>query len=254
LTDSDSPWYRRFFEEDYLKVYGHAFNEGATGREAAFIERVLDLRHGDQVLDLCCGHGRHSIVLAKKGYLITGQDLNLALLEQARRKVYEEDLDVQLVQSDMRRIPFANHFDAVINVFSSFGYLESQEEDSGVLREVANALKNGGRFLADMINREWVVSNYVQDELREIPNGFSYREHREIDLVTSRNHITFKITDPEGNLYRSVGHHIRLYTLTEIIQMLEQSGLELADVYGGFDGEPYSVTTRRMIIVARKSD
>jgi SAM-dependent methyltransferase len=254
LTDSESPWYQSFFEEDYLKVYGPVLDEETTGREVAFIGHVLDLSPGDRVLDLCCGHGRHTIGLSQNGYLVTGQDLNSALLSQARRRADEWGLQVQFVHSDMRTIPFSSHFDAVINVFSSFGYLESEEEDARVLRAVANALKKEGRFLADMINREWVISNYVRDELREMPNGLSCQEHREIDLATSRNHITFTITDSDGNRHHSVGHHIRLYTLTEIIRMLEHSGLELADVYGGFDGSHYSVTTRRMIIVARKCD
>src|SRR5436309_122321 len=76
--------------------------------------------------------------------------------------------------------------------------------------------------------------------------------HRELNLVTSRNHVTFTAVAPDGSRHDLDGHHIRLYTLTELIGMLETTGLRLERVYGGFDGEVYGVDTRRMIVVATK--
>ncbi len=110
-----------------------------------------------------------------------------------------------------------------------------------------------GRLLVDVVNREWVVSNYVQDERREGPDGTVYLEHRDLDLVASRNHVDFTIVSPEGTLHRSAGLHMRLYTLTETIRMLEQAGLSFDSVHGGFDGCAYGVDARRMIVVSRKA-
>ena len=152
----------------------------------------------------------------------------------------------------MRAPGFDGRFDAVINMFSSFGYLESEAEDAKVLRGVAAALRPGGRALFDLINREWVIRNQVADESRTGADETVYLEHRELNLVTSRNHVTFTAVAPDGSRHDLDGHHIRLYTLTELIGMLETTGLRLERVYGGFDGEVYGVDTRRMIVVATK--
>src|SRR6266566_1052836 len=152
----------------------------------------------------------------------------------------------------MRSLGFDGRFDAVINMFSSFGYLESEAEDAKVLRGVAAALRPSGRALFDLINREWVIRNQVADESRTGADEMVYLERRELDLVTSRNHVTFIAVAPDGSRHDLDGHHIRLYTLTELIGMLEATGLRLERVYGGFDGEVYGVDTRRMIVVATK--
>src|SRR5881628_91380 len=114
------------------------------------------------------------------------------------------------------------------------------------------ALRPGGRALFDLINREWVIRNQVADESRTGGDATVYLEHREMNLVTSRNHVTFIAIAPDGSRHDLDGHHIRLYTLTELIGMLEATGLHLERVYGGFDDEVYGVDTRRMIVVATK--
>jgi cyclopropane fatty-acyl-phospholipid synthase-like methyltransferase len=252
LAVSGHSWYEEFFNQDYLRVYGHTLSDEQTQREVTFVCSALGLGPGDKVLDLCCGNGRHSLLMARQGLCVTGMDLNEGLLEQARRKATGGGLGPEFVRGDMRAIPYTDWFNAVINMFSSFGYLESEEEDFRALVGVRKALKRGGRLLLDMLNREWVVSNYIQNEWHEDDRGTLLLEHREIDLLTNRNHITFTLVSPDGTTHESVGHHIRLYTLTEMVRMLEKAGLQFDEVYGGFEGEPYGVDTRRMIVVARK--
>ena len=252
MTSQEPPWYVTFFQDDYPSLYGYMLTPERTEAEVAFVERTLGLARGDRVLDLCCGQGRHAVALAKRGLRVTAQDLSEELLEMARQAAQAEGVALELVHSDMRQIPFEGTFDAVINMFTAFGYLESDEEDMEVLRQVEKALAPGGRSLIDFINREWVVSNYVQNEWREGDDGTVYLEHRELDLATSRNHVTFTIMSADGTRRESRGHHIRLYTLTEAIGMLERAGLGFAGVYGGFDGEEYAVATPRMVVVGRK--
>ena len=252
MTTPDRPWYVEFFAGDYLPSYGHTFTQERVEREVAFVERALQLRPGDRVLDLCCGPGRHAVELARRGMRVTGQDLNAEYLEAAERRARSQGVGLDTVRSDMRQVPFEGVFDAVINMFTSFGYLESEDDDLEVLRQVRKALKVEGRFLVDTVNREWVVSNYIQNEWRADPDGTAYLEHRELDLVTSRQHVSFTIVAPDGTRRESVGHKVRLYTLTEIVGLLERAGLTFEGAYGGFDGEPYTVATRRMIVVARR--
>lgn len=245
-------WYESFFGQDYLDVYGYQFTDERARKETAFAARALDLQPGERVLDLCCGQGRHAVLLAAMGLDVTGLDLSQQYLRLTEAAAREHNVTLRTVHADMREIPFESHFDAIVNMFSSFGYLESEEEDAKVLAAVAGALKPGGRFLMDLINREWVVNNYVQNDWHQGEDGTLYLEHREVDLLASRNHVTFTAISPDGGRREIVGHHFRLYTLTEVLGLLARAGLQFRAVYGGFDAEPYAITTRRMIIVSQK--
>src|SRR3989454_827215 len=180
----------------------------------------------------------------------TTQDLSQPYLDAAAAEAKRRGIEIETVRADMRAPGFDGRFDAVINMFSSFGYLESEAEDAKVLRGVAAALRPSGRALFDLINREWVIRNQVANESRTGANETVDLEHRELDLVTSRNHVTFTAVAPDGSRHDLDGHHIRLYTLTELIGMLEAAGLRLERVYGGVDGEGYGGETRRRIFVA----
>ena len=171
MNDSNTPWYVDFFGSDYQEAYGHIFTKERTEKEVLFVERTLGLSSNSRLLDLCCGQGRHSVLLASHGLKVTGQDLSREYLEQAGRSAKEQGVHLDLLCKDMRDIPFKDHFDAVINMFSAFGYLESDEENLKVLKAVREALKPGGRVLLDMINREWVVSNYDQSDWRQGEDG-----------------------------------------------------------------------------------
>jgi SAM-dependent methyltransferase len=252
LASQDSTWYVDFFRDDYLNVYGHLFNAERAEKEVAFSEKALQLQAGACVLDLCCGQGRHCVPLAKHGFKVTGLDLNPPYLELARQAAEGENVALETVVADMRQIPFQSHFDAILNMYSSFGYLESEAEDLKVLESVAKALKPGGRLLLDMLNREWAVANYIQNDWHPGADGTLYVERRELDLASSRMHVSFNIIESDGGRRDSIGHHIRLYTLTETTRLLERVKINVTDVFGGFDGEAYAIDTRRMIIVAQK--
>ena len=245
-------WYVDFFGDDYLNVYRHIFTPERTEKEVAFVERQLDLKTGARILDLCCGPGRHSVLLAQRGYAVTGLDLSPSYLDLARRAAADANVALDAVSADMREIPFENHFDAAINMYSSFGYLESEADDLRVLESIARSLKAGGRLLIDMLNREWAVTNYIQNDWHAETDGTLYIERRELDLFSSRMRVRFIIVGPDGDRHDSIGHDIRLYTLTEMTRLLERLGFRDVAVSGSFDGEPYEIGTRRMIICARK--
>jgi SAM-dependent methyltransferase len=247
-----SPWYESFFGRDYLDVYAYQFNEQRARKEAAFALGSLDLKAGQKVLDLCCGQGRHAVQLAAAGCAVTGLDLSQHYLDMAQSEARKAGVDLETVRADMREIPFEGRFDAVVNMFSSFGYLESEVEDAKVVSAVARALKPGGRLLMDLLNREWVIANYQQKDWHEDADGTLYLEQRHFDLDSSRNHVTFTVIRPNGERREIGGHHIRLYTLREIRGLLTAAGLDFERAYGGFEGEDYSIDSRRMIVIARK--
>jgi SAM-dependent methyltransferase len=251
MTTQSLAWYVDFFRTDYLNIYGHLFTAERAEREAVFVEKTLELEAGARVLDLCCGPGRHSVPLAQHGFDVTGLDLNPAYLELARQAATHVSL--KTVAADMREIPFENYFDAIVNMFSSFGYLESEAEDARVLESAAKALKADGRLFLDMLNREWAIANYIQNDWHSGEDGTLYVERRELDLATSRMHVSFTIVDHSGIRRESIGHNIRLYTLTEMRRLLERAGMRVTEVFGGFDGEAYAISTRRMILCAQKN-
>lgn len=249
----DPRWYVEFFGKDYLNVYGDSFTDERAARESAFVERALGLKKADAVLDLACGQGRHAVLLAKAGMRVTGQDLQADYLKLAEEAACKAGVRIETVHGDMRVIPFTGHFDAIINMYTAFGYLESEDEDMKVLHAAAAALKPGGQLLLDLLNREWVVDNYIQNEWRQTPDGTTILEHREFDLMTSRNRVRFISIAPDGKRQESAGHNARLYTLTEIMAMLARAGLRVSAVHGGYGDEPYSIFTRRMIVISRKA-
>jgi SAM-dependent methyltransferase len=253
MATQGSSWYVDFFRNDYLNVYGHTFTQERAEKEAGFVAAALELKPRARVLDLCCGQGRHSVQLAKRGFRVTSLDLNSEYLELAQRAAADAKVALETVASDMREIPFENHFDAIVNMYSSFGYLESEDEDLKVLESAVKALRPGGQLLLDMLNREWAVDNYIQNDWHSGTDGTLYVERRDLDLATSRMHVHFLVIGPEGSRRESIGHMIRLYTLTEMIRLLERVGLSLTNVFGGFDNEAYAIGARRMIILARKS-
>ncbi len=252
LPDPNTPWYVEFFDEVYPEVYASRLSPARTAREASFVLRTLDLNPQDRVLDLCCGQGRHSVALALGGVSVTSQDLSSDYLATAASAARDAGVEIETVCSDMREIPFESTFDGVINMFTAFGYLESDEEDFKVLHQVHKALKPGGKLLIDTINREWVLKNQVPSGARVSPDGTIVVERRNLDLRTSRNTVDLTVVSPDGTRRDVPGHTVRLYTLTEMAGMMDEAGLEFVDVYGEYDGRPYDLDSHRMIVVAER--
>ncbi|WP_394824781.1 class I SAM-dependent methyltransferase [Pendulispora albinea] len=245
------PWYRKFFSDDYFVACERLLESFDSEREIAGVVKLLNLKPGERVLDLCCGPGRHAIELGIRGMKVTGLDLNPAYLAAARDEAARRGVVLTTVEADMRAIPPLPEFDAVINMFTSFGYLESEEEDARVLASVAQRLRAGGRLLLDGLNREWVMTNQIEREWFPQPDGSVLLEERTLNLRTSRNRVAFtRIAD--GKRHELGAIDVRLYTLTETENMLRRSGLTLRRVYGALDGTDYAISTRRMIVVAEK--
>lgn len=246
------PWYETFFGEDYFRIYEPTLTPERTAREVEGIVTLLSLPPGSAILDLACGHGRHAIPLAERGYRVTGQDLSEVFLNRARSDAAARGVTVQWVHSDMRQIPFTSEFDAVINIFTAFGYLESEAEDQKVLNAVAAALKPGGRFLIEIIHRERVMRDYRPHHIDRHDDGLIVLHEGELDLLASRNDVRVTLLYPDGSRWDAGGHNARLYSLTELARMLAAAGLPVDAYYGGLDGSELTLASRRLVVIARK--
>jgi SAM-dependent methyltransferase len=247
---SDIPWYEAFFGEDYLRVYAPFLPPEKTARDVEGILRLLTIAPGSALLDLCCGYGRHAIPLSQRGYHVTGLDLSEVLLHHAQLDAEKQGAHLTFVHSDMRTIPFENEFAAIINIFTSFGYLETEQEDQAVLQQVARALRPNGLFLLETVYQPRVLRAFTPHGIIRYQNGMIVLEERHIDLVKSRNEVRVTVLTPDGKR-REYTQSMRIYTLTELIRMLAAVGLNVEAYYGDLDGSTLTLDSR-LVILARK--
>jgi ubiquinone/menaquinone biosynthesis C-methylase UbiE len=244
-------WYKEVFDEEYLKFWAPYITEEQTLKEVEFMEKFLSFFPGCKILDVCCGHGRHCIQLAKRGYEVVGVDLSEKLLEVARKRAEELKLLCSFIHKDARKMDFNEEFDFAINMFTSFGFLESDKEDQKILNSVARALKRGGKFLLDFLNCYAIVRHYVSRTAREFEDGSLMVSFRTFDILTGKNRDKTTFIYPNGQK-KSYEIIIRFYTPVELIEMLEIAGLETTHIYGDFQGGKPSLDSSRIIIISQK--
>jgi len=215
------------------------------------ILKMMDLKPKSKILDLCCGYGRHSIEFAQRGFQVTGYDLSDFFIEKAKKDSSDLGLKIEFVKGDMRRLPFDNQFDAVVNIFTSFGFFDKESDDLKVTKGVSRALKKGGLFLLDLKNREYVIRNFQRRRWRQ-QEDFIMLEDNFFDLFTSRWELTRTLLFENGRKKEN-SFSLRMYTFTEILDLLKKSGFILESVYGDFDFREYSLDSPRMILISRKT-
>ena len=245
-------WYEELFNEDYDRVYGPAFTPERNIAEGEFIESVLLLHKGSQVLDVACGHGRHAIELAKRGHHVMGIDLSERFIERARQAAQLNELtNAEFLVGDMRESYFVNRFDGAYSYFTSFGYFDDSD-NKRILESVTKALVKGGMFLLETVNRDWTIHKVENQPRRwdEIEPDFFLLEDISFNAHTSRIH-TKRIIFDKGQR-RTVDYDIKLYTHAELEDMLEEAGLQVVSTFGSKERIPYSVSSPRMIIVSKK--
>ena len=249
----ERPWYKGFFGADYLRIFSPVVPEERTAAEVNAVVDRLGLPPGARLLDLCCGQGRHAVPLARLGYRVTGLDLSRRLLARAAGLAGGQGQRVGLVEADMRRLPFADaSFDAVLNLFNAFGYLEDDAQDELVLAEVARVLRPGGRFLQELANREALVRGWRDSEVARHDDGLLVLQERAFDLRTSRDVVRYTLVDADGPRATREAS-IRLYTLTELEAMLGRAGLELLEVFGDLDAGPLELDSSFVVTLSGRA-
>jgi len=221
-----------------------------TEKEVDLIEKAVD--NNGLVLDLCCGTGRHDVLLVKKGWQIVGADLSKSLLRIAKNKIKKEDVSFPVIQCEMQSLPFRSEvFANVINMFTSFGYLPSEKEDLNSLTEIARILKPDGSFLLDVVNRDHLLKVFKESDLADF-GVFTMEEKRNLDENKMKVTSQWIVTPKDNSEKLVLTHELRLYTLENLRRMLTSMGLTLKAVYGNYKAEDYSTESSRLIILARK--
>ncbi len=241
-------WFVDLYDEFRMRTGFGRVSDEETRKEVDFICDVLELQKRAKVLDLFCGAGRHSLELARKGYLATGIELNPDYLELAKQSGKGIANAPNFIHGDVRYIDFGEGYDAAIIMFQSFGYF-SDGEDALVLRKVFGALKTRGRFLIEILNRDWILNNFV--EIQETStDGILTIEKREFDVLTSRNNFVIQRHEKDGIVTKSGSW--RLYSAHEIKNILERIGFQFLGGYSNLNKEPLTKDTRLMRMVFEK--
>lgn len=243
-------WFTTFFDAAYVAQLREEKPPAQTRREVDFLLRALRPAPGARILDVPCGYGRHASALARRGFQVVGVDLSRAMIAEARRR-FAEGPRLAFVRADMRRIAFRGEFDAVVNLYTSFGYF-TPAQNQAVLRRLARALRPGGTLLIDH-------RDPVYDET--LPRRPWYRagakrfilEDRRFDRRTRITESTQLVVATGPRLIRQRRLRFQEFSLPEWRRMLGRAGLRFRSAYSGYDGRRYRPgATGRLIVVAER--
>jgi SAM-dependent methyltransferase len=243
-----------WFEDEsfWSEMYSFMFPEERFHLAEEQIEKVLTLvgYPGGAVLDLCCGPGRHSLALAKRGIRVTAVDRSEFLLSRAKAEAAKLNLEIEFVLDDMRQFVRSHSFSLVLNMFTSFGYFDDKEDDLTVLRNAYQSLKVGGAMLIDVLGKEPLARKYQPTSSTQGADGALLIERHEIceDWTRCRNEWILV----KGATAKSFNFQTRLYSGQEMKDIMERAGFEDVAVFGDLDGNEYGINANRLIAIGRK--
>lgn len=228
----DTPFYHILYK-DRDDVEAHAFMDTLT--------QYLNIPQGGTILDLACGKGRHSVYLNTLGYDVTGADLSENSIEFAKQF---ENEHLQFKVHDMCK-PFNKEFDAVFNLFTSFGYFEHEEDNLNTIKAIKTDLNESGLAVIDFMNSDYVIENLVPEEVKVIDNITFFLRRSVVDGYILKD-IEFVY---EQKTYK-FQERVRAFTLRDFEALFEKAGVYLLDVFGDYKLNKYrSATSERLIMI-----
>ena len=255
--DVDPEWWKTIFDEFYLLTDARSVcDEDITEREVDIICRLLALSPDHRILDLCGGHGRHSLELSRRGFArCTLVDYSGFLLNRGRSQARQQKCGLDCIRADARNTGIASQvFDHVLIVGNSLGYLPDPSADSEILMETRRLLRRGGRILIDLADAEAVRDNFKPEAWHEIGEDILVCRKRE--LIADRVSVRELLLSKQKGLVRDRTYSIRFYESEKISELLRRAGFEDVSIIKDFsphrqEGD-YGFMNHRMIAVARK--
>lgn len=243
-----------WFEDEsiWIETYPLVFTKERFEEAEKQVDKIIKLTgvQGGSALDLCCGPGRFSFVLKKRGFSVTGLDRTTCLLEKAKAGAKARELDIKWIQDDMREFVSPESFDLIINMFTSFGYFDDKNDDIRVLNNILTSLKPGGVFLIDIMGKEWVARHLSTTISSKLSDGSLLVQRHEIfdEWTRIRNEWTL-IKDGMAKTFK---FHHTLYSGQELRDRLENVGFKKVRLFGNLDGNEYGAVAERLIAVGCK--
>jgi SAM-dependent methyltransferase len=244
---AEKAWYKDWFNSSfYHKLY---FERDEKEAEAFIIKLLQHLQppSGSRMLDVACGKGRHSKTLAAAGFNVSGIDISADSIAWAKQF---EKTNLDFFVHDMRLPAWGSYFDYAFNFFTSFGYFNTRREHDDSIRTIAKSLKPGGLFIIDYLNVHYAEDHLVYNNTKQIDDTL-YTIHRWDNDTHFYKKIT--VTDPSLSAPMEYTEKVAKFSLGDFTDMLSFQGLQVQEVYGDYQFNPYDVRkTPRLIIIAKK--
>lgn len=247
--DANRSWYQ---DDNFWRIWGRYLFAGRLQNTAYEVDRIIDflqLHPGDHVIDLCCGMGRHLLELRRRGYRVTGVDRTDAYLVAAREDAAREELDIQLVQEDVRKLNLPAAFDGAVNMYTSFGYFEEYDDDLAFARNVRRLLRPGGRFLIQTEGKEIMARNFRAQEWYWHDDGSIGLHQRTIRDGWERIDMRW-ILVRDGHIEWDGSVSSRIYSAAEMRGLLKAAGFDEVKIFGSMEATPYDHAATQLVAVA----
>ncbi len=241
-------WFKHWFNsKEYLNVYKHRDDKEAEELVHLVLNNI-SLSEDSNLLDLAAGSGRHAILFAKRGFTVTAVDLSENLLSIATENAKSERVSINFVHSDIRHFNPELKYDLIVNLFTSIGYFEKDEENYYILRRVFELLAENGFFVLDYFNKNYVEKNLVAESVEKIDDGI-ITQNRFIKGERIVKEITIERKGNVNKFYESV----RMFSSDELINMIQKLGFHNLITFGDFTGNPFELeSSPRIIIIVNK--
>jgi len=243
-------WWTGYFDRNYLTEYEPLFDLVRDRQEVGRLLAVLGLPSGSRLLDLACGQGRHANLLAEAGLNVDGVDYSEPILAEARQRGTGPTL--RYTRADMRRLParWSGRFDAVVNLFTSFGFFVDPADDARVIAEVARVLSPGGTFVFHGGCRDGVMARFLDRDWWRTSDGTAITQERRFDPLSGL--LTIETSSAGPSAFAPREHRIRLYTATRLAELCAGAGLTVVEAFDGWRPRPLRRTSSEMLLIARK--
>ncbi len=241
MTKQQSNWYASWFNTPYYHMLYHDRNHAEASAFMDNLTNYLNLPEQGNILDLACGKGRHSIYLNSLGYKVTGLDLSEESIAHAKQ--FETD-SLKFEVHDMS-VPYKEQFDAVFNLFTSFGYFENEDDNAKTLSAIQQNLNETGFGVIDFMNVDFVINNLVPNEIKSI-NGIAFNIHR----YTKDGSIFKDIKFSDKGEDFSFTERVKAFTLKDFELLFEELNISLFDVFGDYKlNRFYPNQSERLIMI-----
>lgn len=234
-------WYQSWFDTPYYHILYQQRNYDEAQRFIKNLVAYLKINENQNILDLACGKGRHSIFLNSLGYNVTGVDLSKQSILEASKSI---NARLKFMIHDMR-YPLENKYDIILNLFTSFGYFDSTQDNFDVLKTIKNSLNKDGIGVIDFMNSEYVIQHLVPSNTIEI-EGIQF----DIKRTFKEGIITKTIDIFDGDKVISYEERVQAFFYQDFIDMISKANLSFMACFGTYDLEPYNAqTSDRLILI-----
>lgn len=238
-------WFQNWFNSPFYHILYQQRNIEEAERFINNLIGYLNLTPNARLLDIACGRGRHAVYLNKRGFEVTGIDLSIANIAFARQFENEK---LHFFVHDMRRLFYNNYFDVAINLFTSFGYFEEEEEHLKALLSFHAAIKPGGLLVLDYFNSNKVIKNILHTDTKTIGD---ITFHLEKTITGDR---VIKLIDFDDETHYHFNESVRLFTFDEFGQLFRAAGFSVKACFGSYKLDAYDPENAdRLIFICQKS-